>query len=60
MKEKEGRDWLELTRCVFDPGRDLSEGLFVFSDAGASLYLTHEDMKRVVKFVAAHGIGGKK
>jgi hypothetical protein len=60
MKDKEGRDYLELTRCVFWPGSDQDAGLFVFANTCEALRLTSEDMKRVVKFVAAHGIGGKK
>jgi hypothetical protein len=61
VKQKEGRDWLDLSRCIFVPEEDLDdEGFeFRFSDAGASLYLTREDMERVIKFVAARGIEGK-
>ena len=60
MKQKEGRDYLELTRCNFFPGSDLDAGLFVFATTCEAFRLTPGDMKRVVKFVAAHGIGGKK
>jgi len=52
MKQKEGRDWLELSESVFSVDGDK----FRISDSGASIYLTEEDLKRIVKFATTHSI----
>lgn len=47
MKQKEGRDWLNLSQSIFTPdGED-----FRISDSCASIYLTQEDIERIVKLV---------
>ena len=47
MKQKEARDWLNLSQSIFTPdGKD-----FRISDSGASIYLTQEDIERIVKLV---------
>lgn len=48
MKQKEGRDWLELSECIFC----IDGNKFRISDAGASIYLTKDDIKRMVQFIA--------
>lgn len=52
MKQKEGRDWIELSESVFA----VDGGKFRVSDSGVSIYLTEKDVKRIVKFAATHSI----
>ena len=47
MKQKEGRDWLELSESVFC----IDGNKFCIADTGASIYLTAEDIKLIVKFI---------
>ena len=49
MKKKAGRDYLDLSESIFTQDGDK----FRLSDSGASIYLSHEDMKRILKFVEA-------
>ena len=47
MIQKEGRDWLELSESVFY----IDANKFCISDTGATIYLTAEDIKLIVKFI---------
>lgn len=47
MIQKEGRDWLELSESVFY----IDDNKFCISDTGATIYLTAEDIKLIVKFI---------
>jgi hypothetical protein len=47
MKQIEGRDWLDLSESVFS----LHGDKFRISDSSASIHLTEEDIKRIVKLV---------